>query len=198
MHDSIKPRQMMNLKQKRFGLLSLAKRTRSFGKENRGVAAMEFAMIAPFMILLWLGSIELSQGVSADRKVTHAASVLADLVTQETTITGQQMTNIMNAAQAIMVPFNVNDLTIQIAGVKIESDGSTAVRWSTSRNGDAPAVGGTYDIPASLAIPDSFLVVTNLTYQYTPPTTHVITGPINLSDQFFLRPRRSETITYSP
>jgi Flp pilus assembly pilin Flp len=60
----------------RFGLLKVARRIRSFRREKRGVAAIEFAMIAPFMIALWLGSLELSQGVSVDRKVSHAASAL--------------------------------------------------------------------------------------------------------------------------
>lgn len=198
MHDKPKSLCTTDHQMDRFGLLKVARRIRSFRKEKRGVAAMEFALIAPFMIALWLGSIELSQGVSADRKVTHAASVLADLVTQQNNVTGQQLDNIMDATQAIMMPFDVGNLTIQVAGVQIHDDGATEVMWSKARNGTAPAMGGTYEIPAPLLIPNSFLVAANLTYAHTPATSHTITGTINLSDNFFLRPRRSQTITYSP
>lgn len=182
----------------RFGLLKVAKRIRSFRKEKRGVAAMEFALIAPFMIALWLGSIELSQGVSADRKVSHAASVLADLVTQQTNITRAEMQDIMRATQAIMAPYDAASLSIELAGVRIDGDGSTEVMWSETQNGSGSSVGGTYAIPGPLLIPNSFLVVANLSYLHTPVTTHVITGPITLSDAFFLRPRRSESITVEP
>lgn len=182
----------------RFGLLKVGQRIRGFRKERRGVAATEFAMLAPFMITLWLGSLELSQGVSADRKVSHASSALADLITQQTNITGPEMQDIMNATQAIMMPFDVGNLTIQVAGVEIDEDSDTEIAWSASRNGTAPVVGETYDIPASLLIPNSFLVVANLSYSYTPATSAAITGTINLSDDFFLRPRRSDDITYQP
>ncbi len=182
----------------RFGILKVARRIRSFRREKRGVAAIEFAMIAPFMIALWLGSLELSQGVSADRKVSHAASALADLITQQTNLTGAEMNDIMDATQAIMAPFDIANLTIQVAGVQIDDQGATEVMWSESRNGAAPSVGGSYAIPGPLLIPESFLVVANLTYSHRPATSHTITGTIELSDDFYLRPRRSETIGYNP
>ena len=182
----------------RFGILKLARRVRGVRRNRQGVAASEFAMIAPFMIALWLGSIELSQGVSADRKVTHASSALADLVTQQANLTGAEMDDIMDATQAIMLPFDVANLSIEIAGVRIDGNSATEVIWSETRNGTAPPVGGTYAIPAQLLIPNSFLVVANLRYSHTPATTRVITGTIELSDDFFLRPRRSEEITYTP
>ena len=104
----------------------------------------------------------------------------------------------MDATQAIMMPFDVANLTIQIAGVQIDGGGATQVIWSEARNGAAPAIGGTYAIPEPLIVPNSFLVVANLTYSHTPATSHAITGTINLSDDFFLRPRRGDVITFTP
>lgn len=182
----------------RFGLFKVARRIRSFRGEKRGVAAIEFAMIAPFMIALWLGSAELSQGVSADRKVSHAASALADLVTQQPNITGDELNDIMDATQAIMMPFDVGNLSIKIAGVEIDEDQATEVVWSASRNGTAASAGESYPIPDALLIPNSFLIVAELDYTHTPATSQAITGDITLSDTFILRPRRSEVITYNP
>lgn len=182
----------------RFGLLKFYRRIRSFRKEKRGVAALEFALLAPFMIALWLGSIELSQGVSIDRKVSLASSILADLVTQQTNLTFDEMNDIMDATVAIMMPYNTSNLSIQIAGVKIDEDENTDEIWSASRPGADATPGGAYTIPPAMILPDTFLVVAQLSYKYTPATTRVISGPITLTDVFFLRPRRSDEITYNP
>lgn len=182
----------------RFGLLKFYRRIRSFRKEKRGVAAVEFALIAPFMIALWLGSIELSQGVTIDRKVSLASSALADLVTQQTILTGAEMNDIMDATSAILMPYDTGNLSIQIAGVEIDENGNTRVEWSAARNGAAAAIGGTYAIPPALLLPDSFLVVAQLSYVHTPATAQVISGSITLTDEFFLRPRRLDPITYNP
>ena len=179
----------------RSGLLTVLARVRGFRKDRKGIAAIEFAMIAPFMIALWLGSIELSQGVSIDRKVSHAASALADLVTQQTNLTPAEVEDIMDATTAILAPFDVGNLRIEMAGVEIDDDGDTEVLWGVARNGTAPARGGSYAVPAALAVPDTFLVAARLVYTHTPATTHVITGAIDLEDSFFLRPRRSDEIT---
>jgi Flp pilus assembly protein TadG len=194
MHESKKAAQSPD----RFGVLRVARRIAGFGKSRRGVAATEFALIAPFMIALWLGALELSQGVSADRKVSHASSALADLVTQQTNVTAAELDDIMDATQAIMLPFDVGNLTIQIAGIAIDDDGNAEVMWSEGRNTVPPPVGGTYEIPEPLLEPNSFLVVANLAYAYTPATSAAVTGLISLEDDFFLRPRRSLEITYTP
>lgn len=182
----------------RFGLLKVGQRIRSFRKEKRGVAAVEFTLIAPFMIALWLGSVELSQGVTIDRKVSLASSALADLVTQQTSLTSAQLDDIMDATTAIMMPYDVDNLSIEIAGVNIDENGDTSVEWSETRNGTAPAIGGTYAIPQPLLLPDTFLVVAHLAYEHRPATTHALGTSITLTDDFFLRPRRSDTISYNP
>ncbi|MEM1284388.1 MAG: TadE/TadG family type IV pilus assembly protein [Pseudomonadota bacterium] len=184
----------------RWGFVKVGRRIAGFRKSRRGVAATEFALLAPFMIALWLGSSELTQGVAAERKVSLAASTLADLVTQQTNVTPTEMNEIMNATVAIMTPFSTANLAIEIAGVEIDEDGATNVVWSDARGAgsSAPTVGEGYDVPAELIRPESFLVVAQLRYAYTPPTMHTITGSLELSDSFFLRPRQSDTITNFP
>lgn len=177
------------------GLLTVLRRAAGFRRDRKGVAAIEFALIAPFMIALWLGSIELSQGVAIDRKVSHASSALADLVTQQANLTRAEVEDIMDATVAILSPFDTGNLSIEMAGVRIDASGNTRVEWSVARNGRAPGRGSRYAVPAALRVPDTFLVAARLSYAHTPATTHVITGTIRLEDSFFLRPRRSDDIT---
>ena len=182
----------------RWGFAKVARRIAGFPKARRGMAATEFALLAPFMIALWLGSSELTQGISADRKLSLATSTLADLVTQQTSLTSDEMTNIMNATEAIMMPFSTADLAIEIVGIQIDDDGGTEVTWSATRGAGAnpSAIGGSYDIPEVFTRTEGFLVVAHLRYAYTPPTMYVVTGSLELSDSFYLRPRRSDAIRY--
>ena len=78
---------------------------RKFASNTEGMAAVEFAMILPLMLTLYLGAAELSQGIGADRKVTMTARTVADLVSQVTSINNADMTNSLNAAAAVMAPF---------------------------------------------------------------------------------------------
>lgn len=77
----------------------LRRRLLALARNQRGVAAVEFAMLLPLMITLYIGAVEISQMVSIDRKVSLTARAVADLVAQSTTITGAEMTNILNAAK---------------------------------------------------------------------------------------------------
>ncbi|MBV6657076.1 MAG: pilus assembly protein [Devosiaceae bacterium] len=181
-----------------FGILRIAQSFKRFRSDRRGIAATEFALIAPFMLALWLGSIELSQAVAIDRKVSHASSALADLVTQQANLTNAEIDDIMDATTAILSPYNVGNLSIEMVGLNINASSDVEVTWSVGRNRSVPSIGDTYEVPAALVLPDTFLVAARLFYDHTPATMHVFTGSVELSDAFFLRPRRSAEITISP
>ena len=40
-------------------------------RDQRGISVVEFALLLPLMVTLYLGVVEISQGISADRKVTN-------------------------------------------------------------------------------------------------------------------------------
>ena len=62
-------------------------------------------MLLPLMITLYLGAVEISQGVSINRKVTLTARTVADLASQVSSISGGDMTNLLNASAAVIAPF---------------------------------------------------------------------------------------------
>src|SRR5271169_6520994 len=89
---------------------SMPRAVRRFGRDRRGVSAVEFAFIAPVMIGLYLGCAEISDGVSADRKVSLTAAALANLTAQATTIATADMGNILDASSAIIAPYSAANL----------------------------------------------------------------------------------------
>jgi Flp pilus assembly protein TadG len=174
------------LKTSIIGLLS------RFSRDRRGVSAVEFAFIAPVMIGLYLGCAEISDGVAADRKVSLISDALANLSSQVTTISATDMTNILDASGAIISPYSASNLKMTLSCLKISSTGVAKVQWSATRNGTARTVGSTYSFSSSttaLAVPNSWLLLAEVSYAYTPTVGYTITGTLNLTDQMFMGPR---------
>ncbi len=170
-------------------------RLRRLARDERGVSAVEFAMLLPLMVTLYLGSVEVSQGIAADRKVTMTARAIADLVSQVSTINNSGMTSTLAAASAIFYPYDVTKGTVTVSLVTIDANSKATITWSDSLNGTARAKGSTVTLPSALLIPNTSLVWGEATYNYKPVIGYVVTGTLNLKDQIYMRPRLSDTIT---
>lgn len=170
-------------------LQRLFKRLRRFAGDRRGVSAVEFALIAPLMIGLYLGCVEISEGVSADRKVSLTAAALANLTAQVSTITSSDMNNILDASSAIIAPYSASKLKIKVYCLNIDSSKNVTVKWSASRNG-APSNDST-SVPSALKVANSQLLLAEVSYAYTPTVGYTITGTLNLADKMFMSPRQT-------
>jgi Flp pilus assembly protein TadG len=172
----------------------LHRRVASLAGDERGVSAVEFAMLLPLMLSLYLGAVEVSQGIGADRKVTLTARTVADLVSQVSSVSNSDMTNSLNAASAVISPFSSANLKVVVSSVKIDAQGNATVAWSDTLNGAARSKGSSVAVPAALKVPNSSLIWSEVTYTYTPVIGHFITGSINLSEQIYMRPRASDCV----
>jgi len=146
------------------------------------------------MMTLYLGSVETSQGIAASRKVTLTAHTLADLSSQYTDITNADMSNILNAASAIMAPYPVAGLQAVMSELSINAQGQASVVWSDTLNGTPRSVGQVVNVPSALAVPNTYLVLSEVQYGYDPTYGYVLTGTLTLSDQMYMRPRQSTSI----
>lgn len=172
----------------------IARKLRWFRRDSRGVSAVEFALIAPMMIALYLGCVEISQGVAADRKVSLVAAALANLTAQISTISSSEMTNILDASSAVIVPYAANKLKITVSCISIDANKNATVKWSVTRNGSA--LSGTPTLSSALTVANTQLLFAQASYAYTPTMGYAITGTINLTDQMYMAPRISAP-TYS-
>ena len=166
----------------------------AFRRDQRGVSAVEFAMLLPLMLTLYLGGVEISQAVTVDRKVSLAARAVADLVAQGTTISNAEMTNILNAAKAVTAPFPDSNLKVTVSSVKIDANRKATIEWSDALNTAPRPKDQTVTIPAGLTVPNTWIIWAEVQYGYTPTIGYVITGTINLTDQIFMRPRNQDRV----
>jgi Flp pilus assembly protein TadG len=146
------------------------------------------------MLTLYLGAVEISQGIGADRKVTLTARTVSDLVSQVSSINNSGMTNSLNAAAAVMAPFPVGNLKVVVSSVAIDSNGVAKVDWSDTLNGTKRAKGSTVTLPAALAVPNSSLIWSEVQYTYKPVIGYVVSGTLTLKDQIYMRPRLSDKV----
>jgi Flp pilus assembly protein TadG len=162
--------------------------------DRSGVSAVEFALILPLMLTLYVGGIQISEALSINRKVAHVTSTLADLVTQSKSLTNSDMSNILDASSSVMAPYTADPLKFSVSEIYIDSKGKATVKWSDARNATALTVGSTVTLPAAVAVADSYVIAAIAHYPFTPAIGYVLTGSFDLNSTYYLKPRLSSDI----
>lgn len=169
-----------------------------FWRDRRGVSALEFALVAPVLILLYLGLAELSQGMSAKRRVTHAASVLGDLTAQTDKVTMAELDDILNGASTVILPFSATGLKLRITSVTADANGVPKADWSRPKGGmTAYGTGQQVPLPAGLLSAGESLVVSEASYTYSSPVASVLPKPLTFNEKFYLRSRKGSKVACS-
>ncbi len=147
-------------------------------KACEGVAAVEFAFIAPVLIAMFFGSIELTAAVTCNSRVTAVASTAADLVAQETTVSSSDMSNVFAALNEVLYPYASGPAQIIITSIVDNGRGGGTVAWSNAQNATARIVGSTMSVPTGLVVSGSggSVILAEISYAYASPTTQVLTG----------------------
>lgn len=165
---------------------------RDLARNKSGVALVEFALIVPVLIGIYLGAVEFSQALTVDRRVTVVASAAADLVAQTEQVDTAALTDIYNLSKTILDPYDTASLSIVLTSIVADDKNATTVDWSQAFNGGAAhAKGSSYALPAALTQAFSSVIVAEVSYSYNSPVSEYITGPLKMTDTFYLRPRKS-------
>jgi Flp pilus assembly protein TadG len=194
-------------------MTSLSSRAKVFSSDVDAVAATEFAIVVPFMLTLLIGGVELAHGMAINVKVSATAHAVADMVTQNTSLSTTSMQNILSGATAIIAPYSVNGssgnpiLSVTVSEISSDASGNLTLRWSQSYNGTSFSAGRTnltgLTVPTSLngtvgnaSNPNNqndqvSFIVSEASYAYTPNLGYTISGTVNLKDTFWLFPRCS-------
>jgi Flp pilus assembly protein TadG len=189
--------------------------------DHRGLAAVEFAMIVPIMLLLFFGTVEFSSAVAVDRKVTLIARTLSDVTSQSQSVAAADLSNFFTAGCAIMYPYagpppctqTNNPMTAVITELYVDPITLKArVEWSTVYQQGAATcpqnvvlTAGTVvaSVPPNLLVSGTYLIYSQVCYLYKPAVAY---GPLvslgmpsagfTLSDVAYTRPRQSNCVIY--
>lgn len=175
---------------------------RRFRKDREAVSAVEFALLAPFMVTLLLSSIELTSGVIVDRKLAIVARTVADLTGRsEGLIDSAEMTRILAAGQTVLAPYSDTELKIVVSSIVFTSVSGTVtgkVAWSAGTTGAATLTpGDSFTADSSLRVANTSLIFAKADYKYMPPFGTILakTG-FNMAEQLFMRPRAVDKVCY--
>jgi Flp pilus assembly protein TadG len=165
-----------------------------FRRNKTGMAATEFALITPLMLSLYFGVTELSDGLMCESKVTVLASTAADLVAQDSQITNAEMTEIFNALEEVMYPYSSASTQVVVSSLIYVNATSAKVAWSDAKNSSPRAVDSTVTIPSGLISAGGSVIFAEVKHNYTSPAGELIYGTIQMSETFYLKPRRTTAI----
>lgn len=170
-------------------------------KNRDGVAAIEFALIAPVMIAFYFGLSEISLGIGADRQVTHATSVAGDLATQVTSLEKQDLEDVLTATVAVLGVHSsrLSRVTIELNSYEMDPGGNIT-RVGYARVGPPISAGGpaTFNpntLGTNMLNSTSGVVVARVNYQYKPATLAFMSN-VTLAETFLLKPRKSLSVPF--
>jgi len=189
-------------------------KVRRFLADRHGVAALEFALIVPLLLMMYFVTMEVAQAIETNKKVGRVASMAADLVTQQQDIYKADVEGIMRIGESTLQPYNrsVPSITLTAIEVTDETTPKVLVVWSRKLVNGAfsagPAKGTPTTIPDALKIKGSFLIRAESSLAYSPvitwtakqKTTLGLTSAfdgIPMKETYYLRPRMSTSIPCS-
>jgi Flp pilus assembly protein TadG len=176
---------------------ALASPLQRFKRDTRGVSALEFALIAPVLLAMYLGAAQMTLALSADRKVTGAATSVADLVTQDDVITNAELADIYAAGDAIIFPNDPTNLSFRITSIRMDVDGEVFVDWSDARGMVPLSTNSLPTLPDGLLAPMNSIIMVEARYPFQGPFAKSAAPLLTLSDTAYLRPRRSSWVRRS-
>jgi Flp pilus assembly protein TadG len=180
-------------------------------RDKRGVAAVEFAFVAPLMFAMYFVTVELALGIDSNKRVGRIGSMVADLVTQQQTMSKSELEGIMRIGESLIQPYNRTKPTITVTAIQVTTDATPKVRvaWSRMMANGAFTVPYAKDslttLPEAIRAPGTFVIRVESKLAYKPIITWAASQKdalglasafdgISMHETYYLRPRMSSDI----
>jgi len=170
---------------------------RRLGACQRGGALIEFTVVAPLLLLLFLGSYVYFDALTVSRKVTITARTVADLTSRSSSVTTSGMATIMGASAQVLWPYSSANAGLRVSEVQVATATTATVIWSQAQNTTIRATSSTVTIPANLAATGSYLILGEVTYAYTAPVSFRGLSSMALQQAIYMSPRVSNSVPLS-
>jgi Flp pilus assembly protein TadG len=163
--------------------------------DRRGVAAVEFALLVPVLLLLYFGVVELTQGFMTQERAAHTASTIGDLTAQSSTIDQAEIGDIFSLGDTIMYPYPTTSLEMRISSLVADANGNVTVAWSEGQGMAALGKGSSVsNLPANVIAANESVILAESDYTYTSVFGQIMPTPVVFKETYYLRPRASATV----
>jgi Flp pilus assembly protein TadG len=162
-----------------------------FRRDRRGAAAVEFALVVPALLFLYMGVVDSTTAVAFDQKMDTCANTINDLVSQMNPPTKAEVEKVFAVKYAMLPTFIDKELQIKVTVVNVASDGTATVGWSMAQNTPARTKGSNVTLPADLSkLTQSTVILTEMSYPFTyVQSGYGLVGPTQLKAAIYGQPR---------
>jgi len=174
--------------------MTLMKRLRRFGRAKKGLAALEFAIIAPMMIFLLFGSIDMLDVLGANGRAQNVAASLADVVARDTEVSNAEVAGLWDALAVLMYPNDSSNIDVRITSVRIVTATNARVVWSEGHGMTPRVANSTVTLPAAMMTPGTSVIFAETTYEYRSPLGFLLAGPVEMTHDAYRRSRLVDPI----
>ncbi|TRB08443.1 pilus assembly protein [Agrobacterium tumefaciens] len=130
-----------------------------FIKDRRGVGAVEFAIIFPILLALYVTSFELTIGYNTYKRASSASATINDLISKTGSVDKAYLKNMQHVAAAVFAPYSTTGLKLKISGITIDKQKQAKIAWSWDERDQKPyPVGSVVAVPPRLLIAETFLI----------------------------------------
>jgi Flp pilus assembly protein TadG len=158
-------------------------------RDRRGVAAAEFALIAPALIFLIMGVFEMSFRFRASEEATRYVHQVADIVSRETELTEDDLQELYQASLFMMKPLDTTDnLDLDVSSVGFEgADAEPEILW---RRVAGAEVAFSLAETQGMGIEDETVIRVGVRYNYQSVLTDLFGGGyMAIEKSAYARPR---------
>ncbi|MCZ7462517.1 pilus assembly protein [Rhizobium rhizogenes] len=169
-----------------------------FVKDRRGVGAVEFAILFPILLALYVTSFELTIGYNTYKRASSASATINDLISKTGSVDKAYLKNMQNVAAAVFAPYSTTGLKLKISGIAIDKQKQAKITWSWDEKDQRPyAVGSAVTVPTRLLIENSFLIHVELSIphellMFMPDIASSGVRSITIGRDYFFKQRDAE------
>ncbi len=203
-----------------------ARLLRPLVRDRSAIAAIEFAMLAPVMLIMLLGTLELVNMFRVQIKLNVAAAQLAEMIAGQSSVTeasssatGGSLADMCTAASYNLLPYNRTPVSALVGSVTVNASLSPTLDWFTDKVCPTPISGNASslttvvtaaDKPVSLfslngtpvsgggtAVKGYSAISVEMSYVYTDIAPFLLAPKITLTSVASARPRSNVTIPCS-
>ena len=176
--------------------MKLIQTLRRFARENKGVAALEFAIIAPLlMVPLLLGSVDLIDVMGANKRAQNAAASLADVVARDTEISNSELASLWRGLDVLMYPNAAGSMEIRISSISIVNASTARVVWSEGHGGmSARTANSTVALDSRMMNVGSSVIMVESVYKYDAPLGFLFQNQVRMTHNAYRRSRLVDPI----
>jgi Flp pilus assembly protein TadG len=167
---------------------------RRLREDKRGVSALEFALLAPLMIALYAGVVQISLAIEANRKFNLSVNQVADLVSQATDVDDAELYEYFAAGRVVMMPFDSEALRMRITSVRRDSNGTVDLVWSEARGDGFAAHGSAPPTPAGFMPDGQGAIVVDHQIDYATPFGNSQVYSFTFAESAMRRPRMADWV----